>query len=347
MHLENPFPGGIQHFQPPCCAHSDCPSRTAGGPPFRFRYRGRFLRQCDRRSVRRFHCHVCRRSFSVQTFRVDYRLHRPDLTAPIFDVFVSKVTQRQAARNLVCTRKTVRRRLLLLAQHAGEFHTRALERAASRGALHGGFQLDELETFERDRRLRPVTMPILIHESSRFVLHIEVGTMPSRGGLRPRDRARKFEMEAVEGVRVSQSREAVKRCFECLARTLGHDARPTILTDKKKLYVTVLKETLIVPYEHRTWPGDAPKTRSNPLWSINHTLGMWRDGLSRLVRRTWGATKERAWLARHAWIWMAYRNYIREFTNKKKKVCSGQLAGVVDRHFTKRNFFEWRVMPSA
>lgn len=347
MLLESPFPGGIQHFQPPCCAHSDCPSRAVGGPPFRFRFRGRFQRRCDRRSVRRFHCHACRRSFSVQTFRVDYRLHRPDLTAPIFDVFVSKVTQRQAARNLTCTRKTVRRRMILLARHASEFHARALERAASRGALQDSFQLDELETFERDRRLRPVTMPILIHVASRFVLHVEVGSLPSRGRLRPRDLARKREMEAVEGVRVSQSREAVKRCFETLARTLGPKAWPTIRTDKRPSYATVLRETLPDGYEHRASPGDAPKTKSNPLWPINHTLGMWRDGLSRLVRRTWGVTKERAWLARHAWVWIAYRNYIREFTNKNKRVSSAQLAGVVDRRFTKTNFFEWRVVPKA
>jgi hypothetical protein len=70
---------------------------------------------------------------------------------------------------------------------------------------------------------------------------------------------------------------------------------------------------------------------------------MLRDGLSRLVRKNWGNTKERAWLAEHAWIWIAYRNYIRCFTNRMKHTSSAQVAGVVSRSFSKANFFEWRV----
>ena len=72
---------------------------------------------------------------------------------------------------------------------------------------------------------------------------------------------------------------------------------------------------------------------------------MLRDGLSRLVRKTWGATKERAWLAEHAWIWIAYRNYIRGFTNRHKHRSSAQIARYVSRRFSKGSFFEWRVLP--
>jgi len=139
------------------------------------------LRACDRRIVHRFHCYVCGRSFSVQTFRVDYRLKRPQLTGAIFDAFVSKVTQRQTARTLSCTRTTVRQRLLLLAKHAREFQNAVLERARARGSIYGRFQLDEQQTFEGDRRLRPVTFPVLIHAESRFVLHVEAETLPARG----------------------------------------------------------------------------------------------------------------------------------------------------------------------
>ncbi|MBL8860361.1 MAG: hypothetical protein JNL28_17760, partial [Planctomycetes bacterium] len=116
MELECPFPAGIQHFRPPHCPYADCPSRSAANLEFRFRSRGRYQRACDRRVVHRFHCHICNRSFSVQTFRLDYRLKRPQLTASVFDAFVSKVTQRQMARCLPCTRATVRRRLLMLSR---------------------------------------------------------------------------------------------------------------------------------------------------------------------------------------------------------------------------------------
>jgi hypothetical protein len=297
--------------------------------------------------VRRFHCHACRRSFSVQTFRVDYRLHRPHLTGPIFDAFVSKVTQRQAARTIGCTRKTVRRRLLLLSRHGREFHTAVLERAARRGDLKGNFQLDELETFERDRRLCPVTLAVLIHEESRFVLHAQSGALPARGNLRGRHLERKLALERKHGVRTSGSREAVRACFASLASALTGRGGAVLATDKKSSYATLLAETLPEGTVHMRHPGDAPKTPENPLWPINHTLAMLRDGLSRLVQRTWGVSKERAWLDRHAWIWIAYRNYIRVFTNKKKRTTSGRVAGVVGRGFAKCSFFEWRVLPIA
>jgi hypothetical protein len=297
--------------------------------------------------VRRFHCHVCNRSFSVQTFRVDYRLKRPGLTAPIFDDFVSKVTQRQSARTLGTTRHTVRRRLLLLARHALDFQNAVLKRAGARRSLRGHFQLDELETFELDRRLRPVTMPVLIHERSRFVVYVAAAALAARGNLRPGDLERKRRIEAVEGVRRSGSRRVVKRCFRVLARSHGADGTTVVVTDQKSSYATALAEAMTGPYAHATHSGKAAKSVENPLWPINHTLAMVRDGLSRLVQRTWGVTKERWWLARHAWIWIAYRNYIRPATNRMKYVCAAQRAGVVSRHFSRDGFFEWRVVPKA
>ena len=342
MDLEWPFPTGIQHFRPPHCPHTDCPSRAGEGAAFRFCSLGRFRRACDGRTVRRFRCHTCRRSFSVQTFRVDYRLKRPQLTAPIFDAFVSKVTQRQAARTLVCTRQTVRRRLILLALHTREFQTAVLERVRTRGGLNGRFQFDEQETFERDRRLRPVTLPVLIHQESRFVLHVEAAALPARGGLRKSDLKRKLAIEATEGVRLSGSREAVKRCFAVLDHVVGAGLA-VVVTDRKRSYATVLAETMQGRCVHETHSGKARRGPSSPLWPITHLLAMLRDGLSRLVRKNWGVSKERAWLAEHAWIWIAYRNYIRCFTNQKKRTTSARKAGVVSRSFSKANFFEWRV----
>jgi hypothetical protein len=341
MDLEWPFPAGLQHFRPPFCPRADCSSH-ADGSAFRFWFRGRYRRACDGRIVHRFHCHSCRRSFSVQTFRVDYRLKRPQLTGSIFDAFVSKTTQRQTARILVCARHTVRRRLLLLARHSRNFQDAALARVRARGGFGGRFFFDEQESFERDRRLQPVTMPVLIHFPSRFVLHVEAAALPARGRLRPYDQKRKERLEAKVGKRISGSREAVKRCFEVLNQALGKQLA-VIVTDKKSSYRTVLKETMTAPYVHERHSGKGPREKGTPLWPINHTLTMLRDGLSRLVRKNWANTKERAWLAEHAWIWIAYRNYIRPFTNRMKHTRSARVAGVVSRSFSKANFFEWRV----
>jgi len=238
----------------------------------------------------------------------------------------------------------VRQRLLLLAKHAREFQNAVLERARARGSIYGRFQLDEQQTFEGDRRLKPVTFPVLIHVESRFVLHVEAETLPARGGLSRSELLRKQRLEAKFGVRISGSRKAVKRCFEELSRVRNPEVLTVMQTDKAPHYPGALAETMSGNVLHLRYSGKL-KDKSSPLWPINFTLAMLRDGLSRLVRRTWGSTKERAWLAEHAWIWIAYRNYIRGFTNKNRHRSSAQIAKYVSRTFSKTSFFEWRVLP--
>ena len=138
-------------FQPRSCPRPDCPSRSSGH--HRWCFKGGFVRACDGRTVQRFLYRECRRTFSTQTFRVDYRLKKPQLNHALFGPFISKVTHRQAARVVGCSRGTVAHRLKLLGEHCREFHRSRLARAAAGGGISGKFQLDELETFEHSRRL--------------------------------------------------------------------------------------------------------------------------------------------------------------------------------------------------
>ena len=333
-------------FLPPHCPRDACPSRLARSP-FRFQRKGRYRRECDQRVVQRFQCRACNHYFSTQSFRLDFRLHKPALHVLLFDTFVSKVTQRQAARNLACTRKTVVHRLRLLAQHSRDFHGQVLERARAGGGLRGDFQLDELETFETSRRLCPVTMPVMIELHSYFVLHVEVAPLPPRGKPRRKELERRLERERAEGRRRSGSRDAVERCFRVLASVRTSQPDLWISTDHKSTYGPLLRMVMPPVYHHARHSSTARRDRANPLFPINHTLAMLRDGLSRLVRRSWGASKRREWLERHAWVWIAYRNYIRPITNRARDTTSAMALGLVGKRFSKDAFFEWRVFPGA
>ena len=79
-------------FQPAFCpcASPDCATR----PSFQYQRRGTFTRLCDGRQVQRFQCKACGRTFSTQTFRVDYRLRSPTLDRAVVLLLISKVTQR-------------------------------------------------------------------------------------------------------------------------------------------------------------------------------------------------------------------------------------------------------------
>jgi hypothetical protein len=244
---------------------------------------------------------------------------------------------------LRCTRKTVHHRLSLLGGHSKEYHEYLFERARARGGIKGSFQLDELETYEHSQKLCPVTMPVLIETHSYFVLNVEVATLPCRGNLKPFEEERKRARELVEGKRVSGSRQAVQRCFQRLERILPPRTQVVVATDKKSSYAKILREELGARVIHARHSSEGPRTYQNPLFPINHTLAMLRDGLSRLVRRNWAGSKKRIWLERHAWVWIAYRNFVRSITNKAKRTTSAMALGLATKRLGKREIFTWRV----
>ena len=325
-------------FLPSFCPHSSCPSR-AQASRFRFHRDGSFPRVADGRRVQRFRCRVCRRRFSAQTFRLDYRQRKPQINGALLGHFVSKVTHRQAARLLRIDRKTVQQRLRLFGPALRALHEGFLARAVHHGGLFGVFSMDEMETFEHNRRLKPLTMPVLIHRTTRFIVHLEVGQLPARGGLKERDQAKK----EAQGPRRSESSLMVRRCLEQLKQV--HDPKELLqmVMDQKRTY----KPEVRTLFGNRisalvTESSKRARNTSNPLFAINHTLASLRDGVSRLVRRSWATTKRRAELRHHAWIYAAWKNYLRPLSNRLRRISPAMMLGLVDHRLSAADLLRWR-----
>jgi hypothetical protein len=253
---------------------------------------------------------------------------------------------RQSSRTLGVTRKTIAHRLKLLGTHCREFHLSMLERARS-SALAGVFQLDELETFEHSRRLKPVTVPVLMERSSYYVLHAECAPLGARGHLSPADRRKKEAIERSVGRRRSGSVQAVRHAFECLARVHRPEGVVVVQTDRKHSYAAGLRRLFGARIRHERYSSTAARNYSNPLFPINHTLAMMRDGVSRLVRRTWAASKLREQLELHLWIWIAYRNYVRAITNRASRTTAAMALGIDGKKWTREELLAWRVPPAG
>jgi len=242
-------------------------------------------------------------------------------------------------------RRTVAHRLLLLGRHCRGFHESCLQKKRLRDGIRGTFQLDELETYETDRRLFPVTVPVLIERGSFFVVHAETTPIPSRGGLRPRDVERKKEAELRFGKRRSGSREAVEHSFRALRRALDPAAAPDIQTDRKTSYIGIVRRQIPRFSSHSRIHSSETRNNKNLLFPINLTLAMLRDGVSRLVRRSWGASKLRRRLDDHLWIWIAWRNYVRGITVTRTEVTPAMHMRVVGTKLSCSSLLRWRVFP--
>ncbi|MBK7642238.1 MAG: hypothetical protein IPJ19_04190 [Planctomycetes bacterium] len=274
-----------------------CPAKNPNvpAPPASSTNAAATTRACDGRRVQRFQCKACKRTFSTQTFRVDYGLKRVSLDVKIFLALISKVTLRQIAKTHHCTLRTVARRLDLFGKQGRGFHEWRMRMRGIATPWEGQFQLDELETFEHNRRLKPVTVPVLVHKPSYCILHAEVGTLPARKPLSKANLAKLARYEKLEGdvKRKSESREKMTRCFEALARVCDPKAKVFVGTDEKHTYGVALRRLFGERLVHQKTHSSVPRSYKNPLFPINHTFAMLRDNLSRLVRRNWGASKKR------------------------------------------------------
>ncbi len=328
-------------FVPPRCPFDECPSVQAGLPTRTIK-RGFLFRRGDARRVQRFQCKHCLRRFSTQSFRANRGLRKPWLDLPIVQLLCAKASMRRIAEILGVRRPTVERRLDRYGSHGWRLQRALLLRHRRlTGGLRSEMVLDELETFEGDRTSCPVTVPVLVEPDSYFVTHVDVAPMAARGGLTAENEARKQRKEK-DGPRLSGSDAAVRRSLVAWRAACAEDRRPALISDEKPSYARLFPEVFGEVECHTRVPSTRRRDTRNPLFAVNMTNAMLRDGLGRLVRRTWGHSRSRSRLARHLWLWVIFRNYVRDKSRRQRDRTPASELGVVDRRFSLADVLRWR-----
>lgn len=259
-------------FEPPRCPYTFCPRHRFPEPRF-FRRRGTYRPACRAHAVPRFTCRTCGRGFSRQTFRSDYRDHRPDLNVRLFRLLASGLGLRQSSRLLGLSRRCTELKFRKIARHLG--HLNLNVRSDLEGTVT--LQFDELETFAGRRNTRPLSISVLIERETRFVLWAESAPIRPRGRMTPSRLAAIAREEEVYGRREDRSRE-------CIERTLSIGRRATrgkvvLQTDRKSSYVTLARRVFGSELSHVRSSGRIRKTRLNRTLSSRST-----------TRRPWRAT---------------------------------------------------------
>ena len=320
-------------FIPPRCPNRRCRAHLSPPPGF-FLRNGSYRPRARPHPVPRFRCRLCRRSFSRQSFRADQCQKKPYLNAACLRLFVACVGQRQAARVLQVSRRTIERRFRWLARHASAF----LDNHLTGRPLRGPFQLDEFESFEGNR-FQPVTVPVLIDRRTLFLVATSVGPLRRKGRMTALQLRRRTEHEARFGRRPSQSPVAVR---QVLARLIAVVPRRFVLeSDEKPLYGALSRRLFGSRCRWRTHSAAARRDRGNPLFPINHTNARLRHFLARLRRRTWCVSKTRGDLLRHLRIAALWMNYCRGITNRTRTT-PAQALGLAARPLRPEEVLAWR-----
>lgn len=297
-------------FRPPRCPHPECrvhADPTAG----RIIGWGYFSARCRERREPRFRCLVCRRTFSRQTFRHDYRDRRPDCNARLFELLTSGVGLRQSALVLKVSPTTTQRKMRKLSRTCALLHQN-LSRTMPQ---HRTYLLDEEETYET-ASIRPLTVPIVLEDSAWFIVATGVGSIRRLAPAGTTRRGRQRRDEAKHGKRPDESRQCVGEVLKQLRQR--SPGRIQLLTDQKSSYATLALEVFGDDVAHATTAGTAPRTFRNPLFPINSMIAMSRDGCGRLRRKSWLVSKLAKWLRGQLAIFTVFRNYVRRRFNKDK-----------------------------
>ena len=324
-------------FHPPRCPYRRCLQHTEPTPRFYVRH-GSYPVKCRPRRVPRFRCRACGRTFSRQTFRMDYCDHRPDLNARLFELLASGVGLRQSARMLKLSWRCAELKARKIGRHLRRLNLNL------RGPLPVGacFQMDEIETYEGRRNTRPLSVPILIETESRFLVWAESAPIRASGRMSTKRRAAIAADERRFGPRRDLSRRSLRRTLRRgrdIAVGLEH---VPVDTDEKSSYPRLLREAFGARrLEHTRTNSKLPRTSWNPLFPINHTEAMARDLLGRLRRESWLVSKKRRWFDVALHVFMAYRNYVRRRFNDDCSSAAQQL-GFVPRRMRPQELLSWR-----
>jgi hypothetical protein len=264
--------------------------------------KGFFKRRCDGRRVQRFMCKACRKLFSSATFSRTFRQHKPYLNGRIVADLCSGQSQRRIAYRRKINRKTVARKLIVMAHWARVDHAAAL---ASRGPA-AKVQFDDMETSEHTK-LKPLAIPLLVAHPSRWILGWDVCAMPCKGRLAAISR-KKY------GPRADERPRAWRQLYERLSPHLAADV--AITSDSHPSYPAVIHGQ-IPGAKHVTvksrraadiGQGELKVGGYDPIFTLNHTAAMLRANINRLFRRTWCTTKKAAALADHIALYVRYHN---------------------------------------
>jgi len=275
-----------------------CP-RCGAGCSVKF---GRYFREDDAQSIQRYRCSGCGKCHSSATHTPTYRQKRRRLNRLIEMDIASSTAQRRIAIKHGCTRKTVARKIVFLAQEARKH-------AAAWLAKHGPFdtvQWDELISFEHTR-LKPLSIAVMSVKKKRCILGFGVAQVPA-SGLIAKTATEKY------GHRRDRSGPMRKRVLAEVADYLEPDVQ--ITSDEHPRYAAEIKKILpeATHTTHAsvrgslTGQGELKRTGYDPLFPINHTLAMMRDNIKRLTRQTWCTTKNVSALEDIIAIYVHYHN---------------------------------------
>lgn len=338
---------------------SFCPSRTCanhmGTPTVLWWSKAGFhSTRCFGR-VQRFRCKTCGKTFSVQTFSIDFFAKRKIDYREIESRSSSSMSVRALARDMSCSTGSVLNRIDRLARQSIACHARLRPRAT----IYDSIAIDGFVSFDRSQYF-PNNITVSITSGSRFVLSYAHATLRRSG--RMRENQKKQRDTLYQGMTFEH--RALERSFTELLDELARDRPPCrnrpliVITDEKVEYARAFSRHALYRnqnadhrFAHISVNSRLPRTFVNPLFPSNY--------LEREIRKDQAAHhRESTCFCRNAAngmsrfaCYIGWHNYSKAFLVKasiRELLTHGEAAGInrSDLVTERRNMFEDRAFLS-
>jgi len=277
---------------------------------WRFKRAGFYSRVLTPNRVQRFRCLSCGRYFSTQTFHVSYWLKRPDVLSTLLTKTVGCMANRQIARDLGVSPRTVDDQLSRLGRHCLLYHAQEMRTAP----LPRCVVVDGFETFEWSQYY-PFHFNVCVERDTDFLLGFTDSELRRKGRMTAEQKARRRELEYTYGrpdpgaVREQMGallRQVLRNVPEAVVHSDDHPAYPRAIRGVRG------------DIEHRITPGSDPRTVHNPLFPINLLDLIIRHSQAGHKRETIAFPKRRAAAAERLAVLLVWRNYIKRRREKRR-----------------------------
>jgi transposase-like protein len=292
-----------QEWIPPHCPNPNCLYHNPLVTGWRYKRSGFYSRLHPPHCIQRFHCQACRRSFSTQTFSTTYWQKLPGLDRRLFLKTVGGMANRQIARDLGVSPKTVDDRLSRLGRHCMLFHWREMARAApARRLVVDGFESFELSQYY------PIHHHLAVEKGTDFFVYFTDSELRRKGRMTSRQLARRCQLERQFG---RPDPQAIRQDMtELLEVSLAGQGRASVYSDDHPSYPPAIRR-LPGKIGHQVTSSQERRSATNPLWEVNLLDLLIRHSSANHRRETIAWSKRRQASAERLAIFLVWRNYLK------------------------------------
>lgn len=320
--------------EPPFCPNPGCRNYSGHLAHHWWRQAGYHSTLCFGR-VRRFICLSCGKSFSEQTFSIDYYAKKKIDYRRLESLSASSMCVRALGHALGLSCDSVQNRFDRLSRQSLTCHARLRPKAKSFDSI----SIDGFVSFDRSQYF-PNEITIALTSQSRYILSFTHATLRRSGTMRTSQKERRDVLYSG----LSFEHGAVERSFRELLDGLAQERPPSrfkplvLITDEKPDYARALRRHMSFRSQdethriaHLTVNSQLPRTTSNPLFPSNY--------LDREIRKDQAAhRRETTCFARSASnnmtrlaCYLTWHNYEKRFlirAPQRMTSTHGEMAGI-------------------